>query len=107
MKSIIVATLLLCGLAASSAATAHPQQRSVEARQQRQESRIAAGVAQGQLTRCESARLDHRAGRIEHREHAYRASAGLQPWERRDLNRRLDGLSRDIREQRRDGAGCW
>jgi opacity protein-like surface antigen len=108
MKTLFAASLLaLAGLAASAPAAAHPHGRGIEARQHAQAQRIGAGVAQGQLTRCEAARLSHRAARIERREQAYRASAGLAPWERRDLNRRLDSLSRDIREQRVDGNGCF
>lgn len=108
MKLLIAASLALAGLVALPAA-AHPHGhgRGIEARQARQDARIAAGWNQGQLTRCEAGRLDHRAQRIERREGYYRTTGGLQPWERRDLNRRLDGLSRDIREQRRDGYGCW
>jgi hypothetical protein len=108
MKTMIATALIaLAGLAASTPATAHPHGRSIEARQHVQAQRIGAGVAQGQLTRCEAARLTHRAGRIEGRERAYRATQGLGPVERRDLNLRLDSLSRDIREQRRDGNGCF
>lgn len=108
MKTMIAATLIaLAGLAASAPAAAHPHGRSIEARQHVQAQRIGAGVAQGQLTRCEAARLGHRAARIEGREQAYRATHGLGPVERRDLNLRLDSLSRDIREQRRDGNGCF
>jgi hypothetical protein len=110
MKPLIATCLALSALAALPAdAEAHGYGygRGIEARQARQDARIAAGWHQGQLTRCEAARLDHRAHRIERREGYYRGTAGLQPWERRDLNRRLDGLSRDIREQRRDGNGCY
>jgi hypothetical protein len=110
MKLLITASLALAGLVALPA-EAHPHGyghgRGIETRQTRQDARIAAGWHQGQLTPCEAARLSHRANRIERREGYYRGTAGLQPWERRDLNLRLDGLSRDIREQRRDGNGCY
>lgn len=79
----------------------------VNARQARQDARVGAGVAQGQLTRCEARRLNARGNHIEAREQAYRSSAGLQPWERVDLQRRLDSTSADIAEQRRDGNGCY
>jgi hypothetical protein len=108
MTTMITAALLaLTGLAAAAPAGAHPQARTIEARQHVQAQRIGAGLAQGQLTRCEAARLSHRAARIEGRERDYRSTRGLQPVERRDLDRRLDALSRDIREQRRDGDGCF
>lgn len=108
MKTVITAALLaLAGLAAAAPAAAHPLARTIEARQHVQAQRIGAGLAQGQLTRCEAARLSHRAARIEGREHAYRATHGLGPVERRDLHRRMDSLSRDVREQRLDGNGCF
>jgi hypothetical protein len=107
MKSILVtATLVFAGLA-SLPAEARPHHRGIDARQHAQERRIDAGVARGELTRCEAARLDRRGDRVARREGAYRASGGLQPRERYDLNRRLDSVSRDIREQRHDGNGCF
>lgn len=101
-------TLLVLFLAAlplpALAWHAHP--RPVGARQATQQARIADGVANGQLTRCEAARLEARSAHIERREAAYRASGGLGPVERADLERRLDSVSRDIAEQRHDGRGC-
>ena len=79
----------------------------VNARQARQDARVGAGIAQGQLTRCEARRLNARGNHIEAREQAYRSSAGLQPWERVDLQRRLNSTSADIAAQRRDGNGCY
>lgn len=108
MKTLFAAAILaLAGLAAAAPAAAHPHARTIEGRQATQAQRIGAGIAHGQLTRCEAARLSHRAARIEGRERVYRATGGLQPVERRDLHRRLDSLSRDIREQRHDGNGCF
>lgn len=108
MKILVASTLLaLAGLAATTTAAAHPHGRGIEARQHVQAQRIGAGVAQGQLTRCEAARLGRRAARIEGREQAYRATRGLGPVERRDLHLRLDSLSRDIHQQRHDGNGCF
>jgi len=107
MKTLAATLLALAALAAVAPAAAHPHARGIDARQHVQAQRIGAGVVQGRLTRCEAARLGHRAARIEGRERAYRASWGLQPVERRDLNRRLDTLSHDIREQRIDGNGCF
>jgi hypothetical protein len=99
---ILIATALLF------AATASAQARApVDAREARQDARISAGIAHGQLTRCEAARLTAREARIEASEARYRASGGLQPAERRNLERRLDRASRDIHEQRHDGNGCW
>ena len=85
MKACLVAAVVL--LATSTAADA----ARVDHREARQDARIDAGVAHGQLTRCEA---------------AYRSTGGLGPRERRDLERRQDSISRDIAEQRRDGRGC-
>ena len=100
MKSLLFAVLVLaCGSAA-----AHPH--GIDARQHRQEARVVAGVARGELTACEALRLERRGDRIAAREARYRASAGLGPLERRDLHRRLDAHSREIAEQRHDGRRC-
>jgi hypothetical protein len=107
MKSLILIATLVAATAFAPGTNAHPYGYGIETRQQRQAHRIAQGYRHGELTRCEATRLSSRAWRIERREHAYRASGGLGPIERRDLNARLDSLSRDIYEQRRDGAGCW
>lgn len=99
----LAAAFAVLTLAAAAAQARAP----IAAREARQDARISAGIAQGQLTRCEAARLTAREARIERSEARYRASGGLQPAERRNLQRRLDGASRDIAEQRRDGNGCF
>jgi hypothetical protein len=107
MKTLLAAATLVLASLASLPVAADPHPRGIDARQHAQERRIDAGVARGQLTRCEAARLDRRGDRIARHEQAYRATGGLQPRERYDLNRRLDSVSRDIHEQRRDGNGCF
>lgn len=104
MKRLAV---LLLVLLATPALAAHRHARPIAERQAAQQARIADGVARGQLTVCEANRLQARSAAIERRERAYRARAGLGPAERADLERRLDAVSRDIAEQRRDGRGCW
>jgi hypothetical protein len=104
MRTAFVLSILLL---AAPALAAHPHARPIAERQSAQEARIAAGVARGELTRCEARRLAARSAALERRERAYRATSGLGPRERADLDRRLDSVSRDIAEQRRDGAGCW
>ncbi len=99
--------LILCLVLAAGACAARADAAPVNARQARQDARVGAGVAQGQLTRCEARRLDARGNHIEAREQAYRSTAGLQPWERVDLQRRLNSTSADIAAQRRDGNGCY
>ena len=102
IRRLTLAAVLAAGAFAASADAA-----PVNARQARQDARVGAGVAQGQSTRCDARRLNARGNHIEAREQAYRSTAGLQPWERVDLQRRLDSTSADIAEQRRDGNGCY
>ena len=104
MKTLAIA--VLSTVVALGAANAQAR-GSVDAREARQDARISAGIAGGQLTRCEAARLTTRESRIEASEARYRASGGLQPAERRNLQRRLNSVSRDIHEQRHDGNGCY
>lgn len=103
----MIRRLTLAAVLAAGAFAACADAAPVNARQARQEARLGAGVAQGQLTRCEARRLAARGNHIEAREQAYRRTAGLQPWERADLQRRLNATSADIAEQRRDGNGCY
>ncbi|HET7844174.1 MAG TPA: hypothetical protein VFL14_08490 [Xanthomonadales bacterium] len=99
--------VLLLALVATPALAWHGHARPIAERQAAQQARIADGVAHGQLTACEASRLQGRSAAIERRERRYRATGGLGPAERADLERRLDAVSRDIAEQRRDGRGCW
>jgi len=101
MKAALVALILLATSTAADAAR-------VDRREARQDARIDAGVAHGELTRCEAARLERRTDRVAASEAAYRSTGpGLGPRERRDLERRQDSISADIAEQRRDGRGCY
>jgi hypothetical protein len=107
----IISLSLAAALAAATLFTSSPAEAHggyhVNARQARQQDRIAWGAATGRLTACETARLQTRSNRIARSESHYRATGGLQPWERRNLNHRQNSLSRDIREQNHDGRGCW
>lgn len=80
----------------------------INQREHRLTSRINQGIRNGALNRREAARLRHRYRRLASLENRYRRSgAGLSAWERRDLNRRFDGLSRSIRLQRHDRQRRW
>jgi len=104
MKLIGTAFLVLFALAAAAPAQAHgaPDMR-IDHRQDRQHQRIEHGRQSGALTAREAARLERRSARIEHVEQRYRATNGLQRWERRDLHRRLNGESRAIRRLAHNG----
>lgn len=90
--------LLALGLVAGARADAH----GIDHRQWNQSARIDAGLARGALTPREAWRLDARQDRIAHIEWHYRADGRLGPWERADLQRRLNRSSAAIRRQAHD-----
>ena len=106
MKSFRIVGLAVA-FALLTATTAQAGTPRVDARQARQDARIAHGVNNGSLTRCEATRLDDRADSIRRTEARYRASGGVDARERRTLARRQNDLSADIHEQKHDGRGCW
>lgn len=98
-------TILAAGLAGglALAPTAHAAQwQSINQRQARLDQRINRGVRNGSLTWAEAVRLRNRFWRIARLETRYRRTGGLSYWERQDLDRRFDALSRSIRVQRHD-----
>lgn len=101
-RTVLLAAVLCLGLFSQSvqaAGCAAP----INARQANQDVRIARGVANGELTLIESARLSARQNHIEHVEQRYRRNDGhLGPAERCDLNRRLNGASGQIYRQKHD-----
>lgn len=101
----LVAFAVACALA--TAAEAAPPQSNVNARQANQQHRIAAGVANGQLTRREAAYLQHREADVRRVERRARADGYMSPSERARINRMLDANSRAIARQRGDGQYRW
>ncbi len=91
--------LLTLGLCLANGADAHS---GVNGRQWHQSARIDAGIARGALTPAETARLGARQARIGHIEQHYRADGYLGPYERADLQRRLNRSSAAIRRQTHD-----
>ena len=85
-----------------AAAAAAQSWQSINQRQANLDARIDAGVRSGDLTRREAARLRAEFRDLARLEARYRASYGLSPAERRDLNRRFDRLSAQIRYERHD-----
>ncbi|WP_109807611.1 hypothetical protein [Sphingosinithalassobacter portus] len=89
--------------ATASAAPAPERWASINQRQANLEHRINAGVRNGSLTRAEAARLRTAFRSLERLEYRYRQSGHrLTLAERRDLDRRFDQLSRQIRAERHD-----
>lgn len=103
---VLGAVLMLSPLVPAQENTAIPPQRermNIEARQRRQQRRIAQGVRSGQLTARETARLERREAGIERREQRMRASGGkFTPGERRAIQRQLNSTSRQIYREKHD-----
>jgi hypothetical protein len=97
---------LAMAVAASALAVAAPASaqswQSINQRQANLDARIDAGVRSGDLTRNEAARLRGEFRELARLEARYRASYGLSPAERRDLDMRFDRLSAQIRFERND-----
>jgi hypothetical protein len=93
------ATFVIAASLAAATASAAPAHRpgNINARQRHQAERIENGKADGQLTRGELDRLRGDEAAIRAEEHVYRRSGqGLNPAERKDLERDLNRTSREI-----------
>jgi hypothetical protein len=95
--------VLVAAALAGAMAFAGPSEAGINARQRRQQERIAQGTRSGELTRREAARLEAEQRQIRREERVFRSDGRLSPWERADLNRDLNRASRDIARQRHDG----
>ena len=90
---MIAATMIATGI----------QAQVVRKRQEAQQDRIAQGVASGQLTPRETARLEAREANLNRTIAKDRQTGGhLSARERRQINRRQNQLSRDIARQKHD-----
>ncbi|MBK9657059.1 MAG: hypothetical protein IPO66_17075 [Rhodanobacteraceae bacterium] len=96
---LLLPLLLALTFSVASNADAHS---GVNGRQWHQSARIDAGIARGALTPAETARLGARQARIGHIERHYRADGYLGPYERADLQRRLNRSSAAIWRQTHD-----
>lgn len=83
--------------------------QSINQRQENLDQRIDVGVRNGSLTRNEAVRLRSEFRDLARLEARYRSTNGLSLSERRDLDRRFDVLSAQIRFERRDrdDRGNW
>lgn len=77
----------------------------IDRRQANQERRIQEGVASGQLTPGEAARLERNADRIEKMEERAKADGVVTPRERARLHEALDRQSRAIAREKHDAQG--
>ena len=93
-----VVSPFLFGSAASS-------ESRIRERQENQQRRIAQGVASGELTPRETARLERQEGRLNGEIRDLREDDGgtLTPKDRRTVNRQQNRISRRIYTQKHDG----
>jgi gas vesicle protein len=77
----------------------------IRERKENQQKRIAQGVASGELTPRETARLERQEGRLDHEIRDMRRDDGgrLTPKDRRVVNRQQNRISRHIYRQKHDG----
>lgn len=99
LTAAAIALLSLAGVTAAQAATDTPR---ADARQARQEARIANGVADGSLTRHEARHLQHQQRHIRHAERHAKADGVVTAQERHRLERMQDHASRSIHRQKHD-----
>ncbi|MFI5167769.1 MAG: hypothetical protein ACHQQS_14215 [Thermoanaerobaculales bacterium] len=88
---------------------ASAQAGEIQWRRCRQQQRIAQGVASGQLTARETARLEGQEARLNGEIRAMRVANGgwLTPGERALINRQQNVLSRRIYREKHDGDVRW
>jgi Spy/CpxP family protein refolding chaperone len=105
-RTVLAAVLsfTMCAPAAALAAGPGHHPAGINARQQRQTTRIKNGVKNDELTRGETARLRADEAAIRQEARVYRQSGGgLSPAERRDLERDLNRVSRQIYRAKHNG----
>lgn len=101
MRPLAIA-IATAALVAGGALPAQAQRwTTINERQRLLDDRIDAGVASRQLNRREADRLRDEFRDIARLESRYRDN-GLSAWERAELDRRFDALSRQIRDERHD-----
>lgn len=101
MKRIIASVLAASALAGVAVPAFAAPGVNINRQQANVEHRIDVGQRNGSLTRGEASRLRAEVRQIAFLENRYRRD-GLNTWERRDLERRLDVISAKIRIERHD-----
>ena len=99
MKKMMLVTLLslFFGVAANAQSTP-----LVDERQQNQRSRVQQGVASGEITRPEAAKLRAEQRHVKRVERRAKADGEVTKRERATLHRKQNKASRDIRRQKHD-----
>jgi hypothetical protein len=106
MKSITTAFMAVAIMAVASPWATGAVAKSVNQRERNLQYRIALGVRDGSLTRTEASRLRTRLANVRRLEWRYRRNS-LSYWERQDLDRRFNALSKAILVQRHDRQMRW
>lgn len=102
LKNVAIgATLAIASIGAFAQASA-PATPKVDAREAKQQARIDAGVASGQLTAKETNRLDKQQAKIAGAEAKAKADGTVTHKERRHLARMQDRASKNIHNQKHD-----
>lgn len=101
MQSSLIISTLLAGLLLTGAASAGTP--NVDARQANQRARINQGVASGELTPREAARLRTEQAHIRRDERAAKSDGVVTRRERARLQHELNHSSTDIARQKHDG----
>lgn len=96
---IVLVTLAMAGAAFAQADPATPR---VDRREARQQKRINQGVASGQLTPKEAARMEAQQGRIENAEARAKSDGVVTAKERAALAKRQNKASRNIHRNKHD-----
>jgi len=101
LKSTIAAAII-AAFAGGALAQTTPQTPRVDQREAKQQQRIEQGVASGQLTGREAARLEKGQAKIEAKEAAAKADGVVTAKERAQLNKAQNKQSRKIYRQKHD-----
>ncbi|HZS11958.1 MAG TPA: hypothetical protein VFA38_06890 [Nitrospirales bacterium] len=102
MAVIVMSGLLGISIGSPAAWAQSNETPGVDAREARQQGRIADGVASGQLTPREAARLERGEARIDRMEQRAKADGVVTPKERAKLQGALNRESRAIARQKHD-----
>ena len=101
-KTLIAAAATVVSIAASAQPFARIDTSAIDARQARQEQRIQAGVARGELTRREARTLQQGQREIARAEARAKADGYVSPREARQLVALLDRADAQIRAMRHE-----
>ena len=102
LKTLIAAAATVVSIAASAQPFARIDTSAIDARQARQEQRIQAGVARGDLTRREARALEQRQREIARAEARAKADGHVSRREMRELVAMLDRADAQIRALRHE-----